>query len=315
MANRPPGLPDENDVAKVGYLNIMCGGSAKNALPHFQRNAERDGHPFAAVNVLIDTDPSSFNGVWCDVPIFLRVTSDIVDMVRGNASLFPSYVAEILMNETRMLAHGDISNGLRTTRCLSQLINSYYEHYISDQLREACDRLKDAGVTSILPVIASSTGGGTGSAFSVMMLDALSSPEFTSSMLLGYSPNILLPSLMFAVDPFAYARQKKGMQRKKILANAYAYRLELDALIKKGAKCQYIFHIGYANDHGTTIRTGDEMGQVLGNAIYGIERNYPELKRDWVDGPDDAAATDYARVTNSLTREMLNRKNSHKECE
>ena len=274
-------------------------------MPHFERNAKFDGYAFPVVNALLDTDPKSFQTAACDFPISLPVTPEIVDVVNGNAPRFGVDIGKILKNEARMLASGDIRNGMRTTRCLSQIVWSYYSTYISDQLRDACDRLLQTGVTSILPVISSSTGGGAGSAFSVLLLQFLSNPDFTANMLLGLPPQLMLAPLMFAVDPFAYARQKKGMQRKKILANAYACRLETDELIKQGVRCQYIFHIGYANEHGTTIRNSHEMGQVLGNSIYSIERNYADLKRDWVDGPDDAAATDNARVANSLRRSDL----------
>ena len=105
---KPPSLPLSTGTAKIGFMNIFCGGTGRMAMPHVSRNAERDGNVFPCVNVLIDTDPTSFDDVQYDVPIFLEVTPDIVDMIRGNFPLFAEHVGNILANESRMLADGDI---------------------------------------------------------------------------------------------------------------------------------------------------------------------------------------------------------------
>jgi hypothetical protein len=69
------------------------------------------------------------------------------------------------------------------------------------------------------------------------------------------------------------------MQSRKIMANALAFRIESELMLQQRA-ASYVTHIGYSNDGGT----------VLGNAVYEIERCWPELKARWVDGPDDVAS-------------------------
>ena len=189
-----------------------------------------------------------------------------------------------------MLDPHDILNGSRTTRPLTQLAFIFRREYLCRTMRRSLTRLwQRYKVRMVTPVILSSSGGGTGSAAQLLLMDLLRQPAFRHRLLSGLPSDALAPPMSFVCEPFAYVNETSEMQACKILANAKAFRIESEAILQQRA-ATYVTHIGYANEGGTVLADPDLMAKVLGNAVYEIERCWPELKARWVNGPDDVAS-------------------------
>ena len=84
-----------------------------------------------------------------------------------------------------------------------------------------------------MPVLISSSGGGTGSAAQILLIDLLCQPEFRHRLLGGVPSDLLLPPMAFVCEPFAYVSEVGQMQARKIMANALAFRLESEQLLQR----------------------------------------------------------------------------------
>jgi hypothetical protein len=190
----------------------------------------------------------------------------------------------------RMLAAGDIMNGSRTTRALTQLALIFHREPLCRGLRRALTDLREQyKVSAVMPVLISSSGGGTGSAAQILLMDLLRQGEFRHRLLSGIPSDLLLPPMAFVAEPFAFANEASYLQARKIMANALAFRLESEQMLTQRA-VSYVAHVGYANDGGTVLADPELMAKVLGHAVYEIERGWGQLKSRWVDGPDDVAS-------------------------
>lgn len=220
----------------------------------------------------------------------IQITGNDVRAMRANPETFGETARAIIGDLERMLTDGDILNGSRTTRPLTQLAVIFRYEYLCRALGTSLIRLRQRfKVKTVTPVILSSSAGGTGSALQILLMDLLRQPAFRHRLLGGIPADQLAPPMSFVCEPFAYVNATSQMQARKIMANAMAFRLESELMLDQQA-VSYITHIGYANDGGTVLADPDLMAKVLGNGVYEIERCWPELKARWVDGPDDVAS-------------------------
>lgn len=274
---------------QIGFLNIYIGGVGTEAGNHLHRLHAADASPYQVVSVHIDTDPSTRSVA--DFSISLKITAQDVAAMRGNPDRFSPAAAPIIRELADLLRPGDIQNGARTVRAITQLSWIFHRPRIIRQFREAVDRLKRSRrVKHILLFMFSSSGGGTGSAGQILMMKEFSDPAFVEQLLLGYdATDVFLPGMSLVVEPFSYARTVQAHQARKIVANAYAFRLESDWILRLARPVNFILHLGYSNHSGTVLSDPRLMGRVLGTSGYEIQRNWPELKARWVDGADSIA--------------------------
>jgi hypothetical protein len=269
-------------------LNICVGGVGAHAGRYIQNRYRSDGEPFPMALLQLDTDPAtSIDNV---DTVRIQLTIRDVGAMRANPLAFGETVQTIIQEFDRLLTAGDILNGSRTTRGLTQLAFHYHRERIARALRLSLVRLRERfKVSTILPVIISSSGGGTGSASQILLMDLLRQPAFRHRVLGGVPSDLLLAPLSFVAEPFVYAQETSIMQGRKIMANALAFRLESEAMLQQAA-ANYVCHIGYANAGGTVLADPELMAKVLGYGVFEIERGWPQLKARWVDGPDDQAS-------------------------
>jgi hypothetical protein len=279
--------PADNNHA-TAFLNIHIGGVGTTAGHHILERYRGDGEPFAMGAFHIDTDPATSLGI--EDRLLIQLTAADVRAMRANPESFGSVATAIIRRLGRLLAGGDILNGSRTTRPLTQLALIYFEDRLCRALQKALSRLRERHKTRfVTPVIISSSGGGCGSAAQILLMDLLRRPAFRHRLLGGIPSDLLLPPMAFVVEPFAFVGGTSQMQSRKIIANSFAYRVESEHMLQQQA-ASYITHIGYANDTGTVLADPDLMAKVLGYSIYEIERCWPAIKARWVDGPDDVAS-------------------------
>jgi hypothetical protein len=279
--HRTAGLPP------LAFFNIPVGGIGTAAGQHILQRYHGDGSAFPMGMLHIDTDPATY--LDADDHVLVQLTAADVRAMRANPSRFGEVAAAIIRELGRLLRDGDILNGSRTTRALTQLALIRHIDRLCSALRRAFHRLRERfKVSYVMPVIISSSGGGTGSAFQVLLMQKLQDPGFRHRLLGGIPSDLLLAPLSVVVEPHAYANATSLLQSRKIMANGLAFRLESEVMLQRGA-ASYVCHLGYANAGGTVLADPELMAKVLGYGVYEIERNWAVLKGRWVDGPDDVA--------------------------
>jgi len=267
------------------FLNLLLGGVAAGAGRTFRHRHEVDGCPFLQALVQIDTHPDE--PCPADMTYFMETSAQDMDAIIQNARLFGPEAVAIIEGMKDLLRPSDITNGARTTRCLSQLLFLFHKREVCRALRDTIADLRcKARFKRIRPVLISSSGGGTGSALQVLLMIAFASTGFRRELLLGEDDYLLLPPISFVVEPFHYARVVGDAQAHKVLANGFAFRVETEHLMKKGIGPDYVIHLGYSNDEGTVIASADMMARTLGECVYQMERSWPEFKKFFVDNVD-----------------------------
>lgn len=275
-------------VANVAFWNMHIGGVGTTAGTYLLDRYHGDGQPFAMSMFHLDTDPST--SLATDDQVLVQLAAGDVRAMRANPRAFGPIATAIIHNLERLLAAGDILNGSRTTRALTQLAFIFHRERICRALHKSLNHLRERfKVSMVMPVFISSSGGGTGSAAQILLMDLFRQPDFRLRVLGGSPSDLLLPPMSFVVEPHAYANAASLMQGRKIMANGLAFRLESEAMLQQHA-ASYVCHIGYANSGGTVLNQPALMARVLGNGVYEIERSWPTLKGRWVDGPDDIAS-------------------------
>lgn len=278
----------QHERSNLAFLNIFAGGVGAAAGRNFLRSHKADQHPFPQVSLCLDTDASTQlpDVESCWIPL----SPERVSAMRANPLNFGPEVPIAIRELERLLSADDIENGSRTTRGMTQLSFILHRNHIARSFKKALHALrKQARIQRVMPVIVSSSGGGTGSASQILLMDLLSRTDFRQQLLNGVPDQSLLKPLSFVVEPFEFANRTSDMQAKKIIANAFAFRLESEVMLERGA-VSYISHLGFANDQGTVLDDPELMARVLGTVVYEIERNWEHLKARWVDGPDDVAS-------------------------
>ncbi len=196
---------------------------------------------------------------------------------------------------TKRPARHDAPNGARTIRLLTQLAFAYHYESILRGLRNSIlDLYHQGGIGGIIPVLISSSGGGTGSALQILFPQALNDPWFASRLTEGLPSGVLQTPILFLVEPFAYALRNQTMHADKILANSYGFRME-SVLLEAMHAYKYCFHLGLANEDGAVLDSPEEIAKVLGTSVYQFERHWPQIKGRVVDTADTHALT--ARYT------------------
>lgn len=280
---RHSGSPNE-----TAFWNIFIGGVGTNAGRYFLDRYQSDNATFGMIAFHLDTDPATTLST--DDHALIQLTSTDIRAIRANPDRFGETATAIVRKLDRMLSAGDILNGSRTTRALTQLAFIYHAERLCRALRKSHTRLRERHKTRrVTPVLISSSGGGTGSPAQILLMELLRDPAFRHRLLGAIPSDLLLPPMAFVVEPFAFASDTSQMQARKIIANSFAFRLESEYMLQRKA-VSYVTHIGHANDAGTVLADPDLMAKVLGFAVYEIERCWPALKARWVDGPDDVAS-------------------------
>ncbi len=148
-----------------------------------------------------------------------------------------------------------------------------------------------AGVGTILPIFFASTGGGAGSALTVIFGKLFARSDFRARITEGFSPHTLDIPVALVTEPFSYALRHGDKHANRIMANALAFRIET-ALLEAEDAFQYIMHQGLANDAGAVLDTPDEFCRALGTSVYMLCREWAYFKARAVDTVDTAKIAD-----------------------
>ncbi len=276
---------------KVAFLNLYLGGTGLGAGKPIADLHAADGRPFPMAGVYIDTDPQPAPHV--DHSILIPLDGQKSQTILASPKTFGPVVEIIVEHYRHLLNPEDIQNGARTIRLLTQLAFIYYRESILRGLNRAILDLKKRGEFDfIVPMLISSSGGGTGSALQILLPQALKDPWFASRLTEGLPAGILQTPVLFVVEPYAYALRNQEMHANKILANAYAFRMESVLLEKKHA-FKYCYHLGLAGPGGAVLDSPDEVAMVLGASVYQFERSWSPIKGRKVDTVDTQVITSH----------------------
>lgn len=277
----------ETDTA---FLNVVLGGVGLRAGAYHHQRYLADNRPYSQVTVQIDTDPNTASYVDYHCPITLDAGK--LNALMADPDKFGPATGIILKEYARFLNPEDIENGSRTVRCLTQLAFDYHAPDITRTLRDAVHTLvREQRTRRILPFFISSSGGGAGSALQVLLIRKFMEPEFRLQLTEGLHDAILNRPICFVAEPYALAQRNNSQHHSKILGNAFAFRLESEVLERTGGT-KYVFHLAFSNRYGTILDDPRQISRVLGTAVHEFQRNWPELKARFVDGPDVAALGD-----------------------
>lgn len=215
-----------------------------------------------------------------------------------NASSFGPFAPEAVKALEENLDPNTIESGAKTVRGVCQLALAYHEEALRKALRRCIDAIKKQGrVQRIAPLVVCSNGGGTGSAGSVVIPRLLASRRFRASILSGFSPDLLEPAVVIAASPFAFANSyASNDQALKILANRYAWALEIDDCILKN-HIQYCATIGYSNSAGTLLDTEQQMTRVLAASAFRLITRFDFIRARLVDGVPNPSQSRYCGDT------------------
>jgi len=180
-------------------------------------------------------------------------------------------VPRIVDQVAAMLDPEEMENGARTVRACAQLPWEVRRNETADKINQ-CMRnfLRQSGCKKIIPIGASSSGGGTGSAFSILLAAALREPTFRSRALQGFPDGLLRTPVLFVVEPFyrAFANANDSNHISRIFANAMAFRIESEILERRGCFTS-IYHLGLSGPSGGAVLDSErEVARVLGTSIY-----------------------------------------------
>ena len=279
-----PTKTHNSDPQRIGFLTIALGGVGRDAAEQHQLRYQADQCPFPNLTIHIDTDPLLSELV--DETIHIGFQDDQIDALRADPQKFGRGIDKILKTLPQYLSHEDATNGSRTIRCLTQLQLAVNEAALIQGFRTAIHRLvNDHGVSAILPMLVSSSGGGTGSALQILLPLTFREPKFRARALQGLPSQLLHTPIAFVSDPYALAQRHQANHAAKILANAFAYRIESVSLEKVRA-VKYAIHIGFSNRKGVILNDFKMIGRVLGSSLYEWQRSWLELKARLVDTVD-----------------------------
>lgn len=268
----------------TAFLVIPLGGTGNAATANIRRQYDMDRQPFPMTIAAVDTDSLPTQGG--DFQIRIGLDGQKAKAIIANAGVFGPKAEAIVRDFGALLHPENIQNGARTTRALTQLALLYHEELVIKQLRDAVLHLfHQGGFKHIIPVMLASSGGGTGSALSILLPQKLAESRFKARLTEGLPSGVVQTPILFVVEPFAYAMRNQTLHADKILANAFAFRLE-SALLEIAGALRYCFHLGLASPGGTVLDSPDQIARVLGTSVYQFLYHWPQIKSRLVDTVD-----------------------------
>lgn len=284
-----------NSTQRNAFLVVSCGGTARIATETFATFHQVDGSPFYKHVSYLDTEPVECQ--FADSNLCIGIRADEVDAIVADPSLHGELSLLMVKHYSDLLAKESIKNGSRTIRLLTQLA---FEIHVMDIIRHfnrvIRDLIRSSGANRILPIFCSSTGGGAGSALTVLLCKLFANPDARVLMTRALNPEVLDVPIVAAVEPFAYAIKNNLKHADRILANAFAYRIET-AILEREQAFQYAFHLGLANEGGAVFDTQDDICKGLGTLVYQLARSWADIKALFVNDIDTAKVRDrYAGI-------------------
>ena len=206
----------------------------------------------------------------------------------ANPNRYGPACAAIVTRHRHLLEGEVLGMGARTSRIITQAAFELYEQRIGECLRSAIHALMRQGrFERIQPVVATSSGGGTGSAALLFITDFFGPTRKNKRMLLGLPPDLVAKPVAFVIDPYSHAlQQQNDISPDWILSNCYASRVELAEYEKRGRGYQYVFHLGLGNASGAVFASIEEACEINGVLAWEWMDNYVHFKSRAVDQLD-----------------------------
>ncbi|HLQ44116.1 MAG TPA: hypothetical protein VK137_05270 [Planctomycetaceae bacterium] len=195
----------------IGFLFVVFGGIGRDAAAEFHQRYVRDAGPFPMKLLQIDTDPATAD--FFDYSLCPRLNAEMLAAMQADPSKFGPEVPIILQRYRKFLNPEDLANGSRTIRSLTQLAWAFHRDSINTTLRMAIqDLFKTKPLTAVVPIFASSSGGGCGSAAQILAMREFMHPEFRHMLLEGMSSSMMMRPVSFVVEPYALAQRHPSTQ-------------------------------------------------------------------------------------------------------
>jgi len=271
---------------RPGFWLIGLGGAGKATVASAVKQHRAEGCPFTLYSHAIDTEQTGLDGF--DSCINIAPTREAVQAMAVNPRRYGPACTAIVTRHPHLLEGETLGMGARTSRIITHAAFELYDQAITKSLQSALHALLRQGqFDRVQPVIATSTGGGTGSAAMLFVTDYFGPTKKNKRMLLGLPPNLVAKPVCFAIDPFSHAlQQQNDISPDWILSNCYASRVELAEYEKRGDGYQYFFHLGLGNPSGSVFATIEEACEINGVLAWEWMSNYVHFKSRAVDQLD-----------------------------
>lgn len=271
----------------IAFLIFELGGTGSQSGKQLNHHLMDSKSPFIFERIHIDVDHNqeSTANVACKIGL---QPSDFHE-IKSNPEKFGKEAKVILNSLHNFLDPTGLTDGAKTIRGITQLCFFYHLSdkiipKIGEAIASLMKKAQDSGVTidKIQPIFMSSTGGGSGSAASILLVDAFANPEFRHRFMLGYNMDLLCKPILTAVYPVHYAKVVDGRQAEHILANLYAYELEVTQKSREN-KIEFVAALGYSNEAGLVLDSQDGMTSILASSVYQLIYNFRPITQRWAD--------------------------------
>lgn len=279
----------ENSLA---FLLLELGGSGSQGGNRLQELADLGGcrATFERVQFDLDKGQTSTAKFFADLSLSPAQAREI----KANARRFDPAFAAAVRHVGYLLDPMEVEAGARSTRGVTQIAVMYHLDRVLKAVAKAVASLLARGrFTRIQPIILTSTGGGMGSAASVVIPAVMKQPKARARMLAGLDPDLLMAPIVMAAAPYAYVRNyTTRSQGTKVLANYYATLRELDGSLLR-REVAYVVTMGFSNSAGMINDTPERMVDVLATSALQFMANFSHFKGRWVDSVPSAGDQTY----------------------
>lgn len=273
----------------LGFSVHLCGGGGQAAAPWLISLLQSDPLRPAYKTICYDSDRIHLAGL--DAKVDLSV-ADQVEAILADPGAYGSICEFVAAHRPELLNAETCRYGSQTMRIPTQLDVEVHTSAIIEANRATMQALGKEGCDATIPLIVAGTGGGMGSALSVLLPSMFNNPDFRSLVadplgILLYKPVLIL------ADPYAMAMKHAGTKHAdRIMANACATRAELARLDRHNA-LGYVFNLGLSNGDGAIYDTPEEIAYALALAAYHLMVDFEYLQARWVDTVATAVLTDH----------------------
>ena len=276
----------------TGFLNLHLGGIGATSAPVMRDLWKADLKRLPLYTGLLDTEEPNQQLIkdgTVDAILSLRLSPKKVHTLLATPNSFGPTAARIMHALPKLITPDHLGNGARTVRALAQLMFEVRRDEIAAQLNRCLvDFRHKYGVQQIIPILHTSSGGGTGSALGILLPRYLMTKSFRSRVLQGLTDDSLGIPFAFVVEPFfrAAAHSDDPLHTARILGNAMAFRIE-SAMLERLGFFNYLYHLGLSNGGGVVLDNERDVARVLGTSAYLFQKHYEtQIKPRTVDRAD-----------------------------